>query len=240
MRQLLDDISTRLSDRLRDQPAAEAAIRATIGNAYFRLGLPEQAAPHLKRALELREQLFGAESVEVARSLYDEAWNLQEYGDIPGPLDAGQPRTGDSSQARPAQQPTPSTFCGSCNSFIDGKTVRVIPSRSGREALAIARKLPDAGAEMANVLHTLAGSASAQARLRRSGPDDTRVDCSAPQVSWRQPSPDGAGASCDWEPSLLSKANTTRPSPISESQSPFSRSTSTTSAKDRCQRFHSW
>ncbi len=86
VRQLLDDISKRLGDRLRDQPAAEAAIRGTIGNAYFRLGLPEQATPHLKRALELREQLHGPESAEAARGLYDEAWNLQEYGDIPGAL----------------------------------------------------------------------------------------------------------------------------------------------------------
>jgi tetratricopeptide (TPR) repeat protein len=163
VRQLLDDISTRLSDQLRDQPAAEAAIRGTIGNAYFRLGLPEQSAPQLKRALQLREQLFGAESVEVARSLYDEAWNLQEYGDIPGALERANRAL--AIHRKSGLRNTDTVNILWLLQLIHRRQDRESDSEQvGKEALAIARQLPDAGAELANVLHTLAGSAI---RLRR-------------------------------------------------------------------------
>jgi serine/threonine protein kinase/Flp pilus assembly protein TadD len=158
VRQLLDDISARLGDRLRDQPAAEAAIRATIGSAYYRLGLPEKAAPHLKRALGLREQLYGPDSPEVARSLYDEALNLQEYGDLPGALERASRALAIHRQAVLRNVETVRILW--LLQIIHQRSYREDQSEQvGREALALARELPDAGPELAIVLHTLATNA---------------------------------------------------------------------------------
>ena len=84
VRQLLDKFSHDLKDQLRDEPEAEAAIRATIGNAYRRLGLTEKAKPHLQFALETRLRLFGPDNADVAQSHLDWAWNLFESGDSAG------------------------------------------------------------------------------------------------------------------------------------------------------------
>ncbi|NQT11181.1 MAG: tetratricopeptide repeat protein, partial [Planctomycetes bacterium] len=78
VRELLDDFSRGLDDQLQDQPEVEATIRATIGNAYRRLALPEQAEPHLKAALDLRRRVFGDEHEMVAKSLLDYAFNFWE------------------------------------------------------------------------------------------------------------------------------------------------------------------
>jgi serine/threonine protein kinase/uncharacterized protein HemY len=158
VRQLLDQISARLGDQLRDQPAAEAAIRATIGNAYFRLGLPEQAAPHLKRALELREQLFGPDHADVARSLYDEAWNLQEYGDVEGA--EARVRRALGIHRKLGLRSTETVRLTWLLQLILRREGREAESEEvGRGAQAMARQLPDASPDLANVLHTLAESA---------------------------------------------------------------------------------
>ena len=83
VRELLDDISIQLEDQLQDQPDVEAAIRATIGNAYRRLGRKDDAEPHLNRALELRRSIYAAEHPDIAKSLFFNAWvdyERREYG----------------------------------------------------------------------------------------------------------------------------------------------------------------
>jgi tetratricopeptide (TPR) repeat protein len=76
VRQLLDDASAGLREQLKDQPEAEAAVRATVGNAYCRLGLPDQGEPHLQAALEIRRRLHGPEHELVAESLADLSGSL--------------------------------------------------------------------------------------------------------------------------------------------------------------------
>src|SRR5262249_44220199 len=71
VRQLLDDAATGLREQLKDQPEAEAAVRATIGNGYCRLGLVDKAKPHLQAALEIRRRVHGPEHELVAESLAD-------------------------------------------------------------------------------------------------------------------------------------------------------------------------
>jgi serine/threonine protein kinase/uncharacterized protein HemY len=163
VRQLLDEISARLEDQLGDQPAAEAAIRATIGSAYFRLGLPEKASPHLKRSLELREKLYGPDSPEVARGLYDEAWNLQEYGDVPGALARANRALAIHRKAELRNADTVRLLW--LFQLLHRRSGREdLSEEVGQEALALARQLPDASGELADVLHTLAASVY---RLRR-------------------------------------------------------------------------
>ncbi len=84
VRQMLDDFSTGLETQLKDQPETEAAIRAIIGNAYRQLGLTDKAEPHLKAALDLRQQVFGADHVLIVRSLLDYAWIFSGRGDAIG------------------------------------------------------------------------------------------------------------------------------------------------------------
>jgi serine/threonine protein kinase/Flp pilus assembly protein TadD len=157
VRQLLDDISSRLDEQLRDQPAAEAAIRSTIGNAYFRLGLPDKAAPHLKRSLELREMLYGAGSPEVARGLFDEAWNRQEYGDVPGALERANRALAIHRQAGLRNTDTVRILW--LFQLLHRRAGREdLSEQVGQEALVLARELPEARPELASVLHTLAAS----------------------------------------------------------------------------------
>ena len=84
VRQMLDDFSAGLGDKLKDQPATEAAIHAIIGETYRQLGLTDKAEPHLKAALDLRRQAFGSDHELVAHSLIDYAWFLRARGDSVG------------------------------------------------------------------------------------------------------------------------------------------------------------
>jgi tetratricopeptide (TPR) repeat protein len=76
VRELLDDFSAGLEDQLAGQPEVEAAIRSVIGRSYWRLGAVDRAEVHLKRALDLHRQVFGANDEHLANSLVDYAWNL--------------------------------------------------------------------------------------------------------------------------------------------------------------------
>jgi serine/threonine protein kinase len=78
VRELLDDFSGGLEDPLEGQPEVEAAIRSMIGRSYSQLRVPDRAELHLKRALDLNRQVFGAGDKHVANSLVDYAWNLGE------------------------------------------------------------------------------------------------------------------------------------------------------------------
>jgi serine/threonine protein kinase len=78
VRELLNDFSAGLGDQLAGEPEVEASIRSVIGKSYWRLGVYGTADQHLKKALELRRQLFGAADERVADSLVDYAWNLSD------------------------------------------------------------------------------------------------------------------------------------------------------------------
>jgi tetratricopeptide (TPR) repeat protein len=59
VRELLDRAARQIEGKFADQGPIEAAIRATIGDAYRALGEYAKAERHLKRALELRTARFG-------------------------------------------------------------------------------------------------------------------------------------------------------------------------------------
>ncbi len=73
VRDLLDDFVRELGDSLASEPEVEAAVRELLGKTYLGLGLPDQAEPHVARALELTQQLYGEGSHEFATSQMDEA-----------------------------------------------------------------------------------------------------------------------------------------------------------------------
>jgi serine/threonine protein kinase/tetratricopeptide (TPR) repeat protein len=84
MREVLDVAAKKIEDdpqtqaRFADKPQVEAAIRATLGETYQRLGEYDAAEPHFVRALRIREQHPGVERLELARALADVA-DLYEY-----------------------------------------------------------------------------------------------------------------------------------------------------------------
>jgi len=69
VRSILDAASDEVEQAFSGQPEAEATVRTTIGQAYASLGEPEMAEPHLRRALEIREQLPGVSPAELYATL---------------------------------------------------------------------------------------------------------------------------------------------------------------------------
>ena len=69
-RQILDRGALRVSDELRDQPLVQAALKDTMGNAYWALGAIEQATVLWEEAFELRRKQLPREHAEMATSLH--------------------------------------------------------------------------------------------------------------------------------------------------------------------------
>lgn len=79
-RQLLDRGTERIRDELADQPEIRARMLDVIGQAYFWLGLYDQAESLLRGALELRRVVLGQEHPLYAESLEQLSWLLRMQG----------------------------------------------------------------------------------------------------------------------------------------------------------------
>jgi tetratricopeptide (TPR) repeat protein len=67
-REILDKGAQRIKTELRAQPAIQATLMETMGTVYTSLALYPSAASLLESSLQERRQLFGEDSLEVARS----------------------------------------------------------------------------------------------------------------------------------------------------------------------------
>ncbi|MFC1792695.1 tetratricopeptide repeat protein [Planctomycetota bacterium] len=76
IRSVLDAASKSLNDekKLESWPLAEAEIRATLGFAYWSLGLYEQAASHDERALEIRRAYLAKEDTSLQSIMETLGW----------------------------------------------------------------------------------------------------------------------------------------------------------------------
>ena len=81
VRQLIDEVSRGLHDRLSGQPEVESRVRTTLGNAYRVMGEPAKARAHLEAALMLRRGMFRPQDPAVARTMVDLAWVLHDQAD---------------------------------------------------------------------------------------------------------------------------------------------------------------
>ncbi len=81
VRELLDDFDADLGDRLAEQPAAEAAIRTTMGSAYRSLGMIEPAGDNLDRALSLLRDREDTNPLDLAAAVEARGWVLHDRGD---------------------------------------------------------------------------------------------------------------------------------------------------------------
>jgi len=70
LRELLDDASARVETELGGLPEVASAIELTIGRTYQAIAEYEAAEEHLRRAVEGRRQVWGADSLEAAGGLH--------------------------------------------------------------------------------------------------------------------------------------------------------------------------
>jgi serine/threonine protein kinase/tetratricopeptide (TPR) repeat protein len=64
----LDHAVDEIDASFAEQPEIDAAVRATIGLTYLRLGRFDEAEPLLMRALEIRQRIFGDKHIDTAES----------------------------------------------------------------------------------------------------------------------------------------------------------------------------
>ena len=77
VRQMLDDFSQGLDQRMAEYPKVELRVRWAIGSAYQRQGKAQEAANHLRRALELRRRIDGPDQPRAGHILGILAWIAQ-------------------------------------------------------------------------------------------------------------------------------------------------------------------
>lgn len=81
VRQVIDQAAARLDNgSLKEQLLVEAEVRQTLGDAYISLGLVAEAEKQIRRTLELREKVSGANSVGYAEALNSLAFLLDDLG----------------------------------------------------------------------------------------------------------------------------------------------------------------
>ncbi|HEY6339190.1 MAG TPA: serine/threonine-protein kinase [Candidatus Sulfotelmatobacter sp.] len=69
VRTALDRAAARIQGKFANQPQVQAAIRSTIGQTYYELGLYPEATKQLEQALDLRRRLLGPEHPDTLRSM---------------------------------------------------------------------------------------------------------------------------------------------------------------------------
>lgn len=84
LREMLEEADRKATEMLPREPEAVAPVLETIGMTYRSLGFLDRADPALRRALSLRQELFGELHPEVASSLYGLGLVLQDKGDYAG------------------------------------------------------------------------------------------------------------------------------------------------------------
>ncbi len=68
-REILDRGAEKIDRELGNQPLVQARLLSTMGSVYFRLGLFEEAAAHVDRALQTRRRLLGEDHLDVDDNL---------------------------------------------------------------------------------------------------------------------------------------------------------------------------
>jgi non-specific serine/threonine protein kinase/serine/threonine-protein kinase len=77
---MLDRGVQRIRGELSDQPVVRARLLDTVGNAYRNLGRYAEALPLLEEALDLREQMLGADHADVGHSCVSLGWLAYRVG----------------------------------------------------------------------------------------------------------------------------------------------------------------
>ncbi|RMD90251.1 MAG: hypothetical protein D6813_09430, partial [Calditrichaeota bacterium] len=79
--EVLKRTSRRIETQLADQPEFQAELYHILGVTYRNLGLNDEAEPALRKAIELRKNLFGQKNIRVAESLRELGLLLLDKGE---------------------------------------------------------------------------------------------------------------------------------------------------------------
>ncbi len=80
-RSLLDRGTEQIETELTDQPEVQAELMHVMGVAYRQLGLYDESQPLLEQSVALRRSVYGDLHPDVAETLADLAWLLDNLGD---------------------------------------------------------------------------------------------------------------------------------------------------------------
>jgi serine/threonine protein kinase/tetratricopeptide (TPR) repeat protein len=83
LQEILNNAEKRVSTELTNQPAVQAELQITIGEAYVELGQYLTAEKTLREALKLSKKVWGNQHTNVARSLYHLGWSLLNLNRLP-------------------------------------------------------------------------------------------------------------------------------------------------------------
>jgi serine/threonine protein kinase/Tfp pilus assembly protein PilF len=79
---VLKEVVPKIEGTLGDQPEVEASVRNTLGITFQRLGLPAEAEPQLRQALELRLKALGPDAPDTLAAMNNLARVLQTQGKL--------------------------------------------------------------------------------------------------------------------------------------------------------------
>ena len=82
VKQTLDEAVHWVEIALSNQPEVAASLRLTIGNSYRALGRYDEAEDQVQQAIQLRQDLFGSDHLEVHRANATLALILRDRGDL--------------------------------------------------------------------------------------------------------------------------------------------------------------
>ncbi len=81
---LIEATAANLNEEFRNSPDIEAGLRSSIGSALTVLGTPQQARPHVERAVELTTKLYGENHSSTMRAIAARGQLRLTLGDYPG------------------------------------------------------------------------------------------------------------------------------------------------------------
>ena len=164
-RELLDRGAERIDAELSGQPVVQARLLGTIGGVYGSLGVYDQSATLLERALDLRRSTLGVEHVDTAASMealaeaYRELARFDDAETLHRDALAIKRRVGDSPASIAASLNDLGLTLSERGRYADAEPLL-------REAIETWRRLePDASASVAVGLNNLAQTLRQQGRL---------------------------------------------------------------------------
>jgi tetratricopeptide (TPR) repeat protein len=163
VRQLLDNLSSELIAPLDDQQEVQAALRSTVGNAYRRLGAPDKAAPLLSAVLTMRQAARPLDQVALAESLKDVAWNEAAQSRYAQAEDYARQAVALYEQHGPPAPPRINAlWCLQHSLIYQQKYLQA--DQTAQQAMELGGPIPEAQADLSNVLHNLAQSKNLQGK----------------------------------------------------------------------------
>lgn len=165
VREVLDEAARKAETGFAEQPEVEAGVRSTIGLTYMALGRYDEAEPHLRRALAMRDSLLGENDPEVASSANDLAALLLRKGEADSALPLFERALANQRRLLGSESAEVATSLEDLSLLLKEKGEYARAESLGEAALEIRRKvLGEKSPEVASSLSNLAALLQAQGK----------------------------------------------------------------------------